>query len=84
MSTQTQLASLRGALEAARLREEKHKVEMERCTKELEALKWENVNARRGEVEVGTFISVSLSFYLTFFLTFGSLRRDTWVLGHLI
>ena len=53
MSTQTQLASLRGALEAARLREEKHKVELERCTKELETLRWENVNSRRGEVEVG-------------------------------
>ena len=55
MSTQTQLASLRGALEAARLREEKHKAEIERCTKELEALRWENMNSRRGEVEVGTW-----------------------------
>jgi hypothetical protein len=55
LSTQTQLASLRGALEAARLREEKHKAEMERYTKELEALRWENMNSKRGEVEVGTF-----------------------------
>jgi hypothetical protein len=63
VSTQTQLASLRGALEAARLREEKHKAEMERYTKELEALKWENVNSRRGEVEVGPFV---LSLFLSF------------------
>ena len=61
MSTQTQLASLRGALEAARLREEKHKAEIERCTRELEALRWENMNSRRGEVEVGTW------FYFSFF-----------------
>jgi hypothetical protein len=54
LSTQTQLASLRGALEAARLREEKHKAEMEKYTKELDTLRWENMNSRRGEVEVGT------------------------------
>lgn len=54
MSTQTQLASLRGALEAARLREEKHKAEMERFNKELEVLRWESANSKRGEVEVGT------------------------------
>jgi hypothetical protein len=64
VSTQTQLASLRGALEAARLREEKHKAEMERCTKELEALRWENMNSRRGEVEVGTW------FYFSFLKKF--------------
>ena len=43
-------------MEAARLREEKHKVEMERYTKELESLRWENMNSRRGEVEVGTWV----------------------------
>ena len=43
-------------MEAARLREEKHKAEMERYTKELEALKWENMNSRRGEVEVGILL----------------------------
>jgi hypothetical protein len=46
-------------LEAARLREEKHKAEMERYTKELESLRWENMNIRRGEVEVGTWVLFS-------------------------
>jgi len=53
LSTQTQLASLRGALEAARLREEKHKTEMERVVKEVDVLRWEHANSRRGEIEVG-------------------------------
>jgi len=57
LSTQTQLASLRGALEAARLREEKHKAEQEKLVKELDALRWEHANSRRGEVEVG-FLSL--------------------------
>jgi hypothetical protein len=52
LSAQTQLASLRGALEAARLREEKHKKDMEKVVKELDTLKWESTNSRRGEVEV--------------------------------
>ncbi|KAH9475956.1 hypothetical protein JR316_0011521 [Psilocybe cubensis] len=56
LSTQTQLASLRGALEAARLREEKNKQEIERYAKEMEILKWENVNWRRGEVELQAHI----------------------------
>ena len=43
-------------MEAARLREEKHKAEMERYTKELESLRWENMNSKRGEVEVGFFL----------------------------
>lgn len=43
-------------MEAARLREEKHKAEMERYTKELESLRWENMNSRRGEVEVSTWV----------------------------
>ena len=62
LSTQTQLASLRGALEAARLREEKHKAEMEKYTKELEALRWESMNSRRGEVEVGAWFYFSFLF----------------------
>jgi hypothetical protein len=56
---------LRGALEAARLREEKHKAEMERYTKELEALRWENMNSRRGEVEVGARLFSSFFFFFS-------------------
>jgi anthranilate synthase/indole-3-glycerol phosphate synthase/phosphoribosylanthranilate isomerase len=55
LSTQTQLASLRGALEASRLREEKHKTEMEKVVKEVDVLRWEHANSRRGEIEVGFF-----------------------------
>lgn len=54
-------------MEAARLREEKHKAEMERYTKELESLRWENMNSRRGEVEVGTRV-------LFFFFDFNLFR----------
>jgi anthranilate synthase / indole-3-glycerol phosphate synthase / phosphoribosylanthranilate isomerase len=53
LSAQTQLASLRGALEAARLREEKSKAEIERCSKDLEMMRWENTTWRRREMEVG-------------------------------
>jgi anthranilate synthase/indole-3-glycerol phosphate synthase/phosphoribosylanthranilate isomerase len=53
LSTQTQLASLRGALEAARLREEKTKVEIERYSKDLEMMRWESATWRRREMEVG-------------------------------
>ncbi|KIM43593.1 hypothetical protein M413DRAFT_25931 [Hebeloma cylindrosporum] len=56
LSTQTQLASLRGALEAARLREEKHKTEMERVVKEVDVLRWEHANSRRGEIELQTHV----------------------------
>jgi hypothetical protein len=59
LSTQTQLASLRGALEAARLREEKHKTELEKALKEMDVLRWEHANSRRGEVEVGDFVLLS-------------------------
>jgi hypothetical protein len=52
LSIQTQLASMRGALEASRLREEKNKVEMEKYVKEIETMKWENANWRRAEIEV--------------------------------
>jgi predicted nucleic acid-binding Zn-ribbon protein len=57
LSAQTQLASLRGALEAARQREEKHKTEMEKVMKEMETLKRESTNTRRGEVEVCVLFS---------------------------
>lgn len=70
LSTQTQLASLRGALEAARLREEKNKLDMERYLKEMEVLRWENVNWRRGEGEVGFFSSFSSCSFFAF--EFGS------------
>ncbi|KAG1856556.1 hypothetical protein C8R48DRAFT_718569 [Suillus tomentosus] len=40
LRAQTQLASMRGALEAARLREEKARTEAERVGKENEELKW--------------------------------------------
>ncbi|KAF9465869.1 hypothetical protein BDZ94DRAFT_1306608 [Collybia nuda] len=52
LSAQTQLASLRGALEAARMREEKTKIDMERHAKDLEVMRWENAAARRREVEL--------------------------------
>jgi hypothetical protein len=52
VSTQTQIASLRGALEAARLREEKSKSDLDRLTKELEAMRWDHAGWRRREVEV--------------------------------
>ena len=46
------MASLRGALEAFRMREEKTKADMDRVTKEIEALRWESVLWKRREVEV--------------------------------
>nr|GAT51052.1 predicted protein [Mycena chlorophos] len=49
---QTQLASLRGALEAARLREEKARAELERATRDADALRWENGAWRRREAEL--------------------------------
>lgn len=58
LSLQTQLAGLRGALEAARLREEKHKAEIERVTKEAEGARWENGVLRRAEGEVSFFHSI--------------------------
>ena len=71
LSVQTQLASLRGALEAARLREEKNKADMERFTKEMELLRWENANCRRGEAEVGiSFVRDQLSLFCLVFFGF--------------
>jgi len=52
VSTQTQIASLRGALEATRMREEKAKHDLERYVKELEMLRWESSVLRRRESEV--------------------------------
>jgi anthranilate synthase / indole-3-glycerol phosphate synthase / phosphoribosylanthranilate isomerase len=64
LSAQTQLASLRGALEAARLREEKTKAEIERYSKDLEMMRWESTSWRRREMDVG-----SLSFQRSISLT---------------
>ncbi|KAG5634951.1 hypothetical protein H0H81_000223 [Sphagnurus paluster] len=52
LSAQTQLASLRGALEAARLREEKTKGDIERYSKELDIMRWETAAWRRREVDL--------------------------------
>jgi anthranilate synthase/indole-3-glycerol phosphate synthase/phosphoribosylanthranilate isomerase len=49
---QTQIASLRGALEAARMREEKARAEIERYAKESEMMRWEGAAWRRKEAEV--------------------------------
>jgi anthranilate synthase/indole-3-glycerol phosphate synthase/phosphoribosylanthranilate isomerase len=51
----TQLASMKGALEAARLREEKTKSETERYLQEMEMMRRETVNWRRREMEVGSY-----------------------------
>ena len=60
VSAQTQLASLRGALEAARMREEKAKGEVERLNRECQELRWrwgEDVGIwRRREGEVGLLV----------------------------
>ncbi|KAJ6469524.1 hypothetical protein C8R45DRAFT_937914 [Mycena sanguinolenta] len=52
LSTQTQLASLRGALEAARMREEKARGEIEQYAKDVEMMRWENGAWRRREAEL--------------------------------
>jgi hypothetical protein len=40
---------------------------MERYAKELDALRWENANSRRGEVEVGILFDLSFfPFYFVF------------------
>ncbi|THU90404.1 hypothetical protein K435DRAFT_864342 [Dendrothele bispora CBS 962.96] len=56
VSTQTQIASLKGALEATRMREEKAKSDLERTSQELEMLKWEMSSWRRREGELQTHI----------------------------
>ena len=56
VSAQTQIASLRGALEAARLREEKSRAEVERRAKDYDTLNWrwaeERTRWHRREAEV--------------------------------
>ncbi|KAJ6597217.1 hypothetical protein DFH09DRAFT_1304965 [Mycena vulgaris] len=52
LNTQTQIASLRGALEAARMREEKVKADLDRYAKDLEMMRWENHTWRRRELEL--------------------------------
>ncbi|KAJ7905819.1 hypothetical protein B0H14DRAFT_2554254 [Mycena olivaceomarginata] len=52
LTTQTQLASLRGALEAARMREDKARGELERYAKDVEMMRWENDAWRRREAEL--------------------------------
>ncbi|CAK5265099.1 unnamed protein product [Mycena citricolor] len=57
LNVQTQLASMRGALEAARLREEKARSELERYSKDMEIMRWENNAWRRREAEMQAQIS---------------------------
>ncbi|KAK2467927.1 hypothetical protein APHAL10511_000222 [Amanita phalloides] len=52
VAIQTQLASVRGALEAARQREAQMKAELERYAKELEFMRWESAGWRRRELEL--------------------------------
>ncbi|KAJ7438506.1 hypothetical protein FB451DRAFT_1416204 [Mycena latifolia] len=52
LNTQTQIASLRGALEAARMREEKAKADLDRYAKDFEMMRWENNTWRRRELEL--------------------------------
>ncbi|KAJ7087748.1 hypothetical protein C8R44DRAFT_893004 [Mycena epipterygia] len=52
LATQTQIASLRGALEAARMREEKARADLDRYAKDFEMMRWENHSWRRRELEL--------------------------------
>jgi len=67
VSAQTQIASLRGALEAARLREEKSRVEAERRAKDYDALSWrwteERTRWHRREAEVQPIEALALFFF---------------------
>jgi hypothetical protein len=64
VSTLTQLASLRGALEAARTREEKSRLDAERLGKECEMLKWKwGEDWRSREAEVRTSFLSQLSVF---------------------
>lgn len=56
VAVQTQLASLRGALEAARQREAQMKSDLEKYAKELEFMRWESNTWRRRELEVPLFL----------------------------
>lgn len=59
VAIQTQLASLRGALEAARQREAQMKSDLERYAKELEFMRWESNTWRRRELEVPLFLRLT-------------------------
>jgi hypothetical protein len=67
VSAQTQIASLRGALEAARLREEKSRVEAERRAKDYDALSWrwteERTRWHRREAEVQSIEALAPFFF---------------------
>ncbi|KAL0958820.1 hypothetical protein HGRIS_014139 [Hohenbuehelia grisea] len=52
LSTETQLASLRGALEAARQREDKMRADFEKMAKDLEMARYESVTGRQREAEL--------------------------------
>ncbi|KAJ7085778.1 hypothetical protein B0H15DRAFT_950900 [Mycena belliarum] len=52
LNTQTQIASLRGALEVARMREEKANADLDRYAKDFEMMRWENNTWRRRELEL--------------------------------
>ncbi|TFK65995.1 hypothetical protein BDN72DRAFT_900233 [Pluteus cervinus] len=72
LAMQTQIASLRGALEAARLREEKMKSEAERYAKELEVVRWESMSWRHRELELKTqvqYLLQQLQAYTALFAT---------------
>ncbi|TFY80862.1 hypothetical protein EWM64_g3150 [Hericium alpestre] len=60
LSSHTQIASLKGALEAAKMREEKNRLEAERLAKEVEMAKWrwskDAGNWRRREMEMNNYI----------------------------
>ncbi|RDB26709.1 hypothetical protein Hypma_005346 [Hypsizygus marmoreus] len=73
VSTQTQLASLRGALEAARMREEKTKAEIERYTKDLEMARWEITGCKRREGELQNQINHLLHQVQTYNALFSSI-----------
>ena len=59
VAVQTQLASLRGALEAARQREAQMKSDLEKYAKELEFMRWESNTWRRRELEVPLFLRLT-------------------------
>jgi anthranilate synthase/indole-3-glycerol phosphate synthase/phosphoribosylanthranilate isomerase len=54
---------MKGALEAARLREEKTKSEIERYSQELEMMHRETANWRRREMEVSSCIQELVSYH---------------------
>ncbi|KAG5642260.1 hypothetical protein DXG03_003337 [Asterophora parasitica] len=76
LSTQTQVASLRGALEAARLREEKMKGDIERYSKELEVMRWEGAAWRRRESELQTQVHQLMHRVQTYAALFASMSSQ--------